>query len=117
MSQALDLLRQAMEAAQEELRLLRGGDEEGALRLARERHRLIGEGWRMRDASVEAEMRGALERLRQLHEGLLGEARRQRDKVRDELRQMRGQRKRTAAYGASRGKRDMSVSRFVDRKS
>lgn len=117
MNTALELLDQAMDAAREELRLLKKGDDEGALRIAEERDRLVNESWSLRDASVEAEMRIALERLRELHEGVMGEARRQREQIRLELQQIRGQRKRSAGYGAHRVKQDVAISRFVDRKS
>ncbi|WP_022662348.1 hypothetical protein [Paucidesulfovibrio longus] len=118
MSTALDLLEQAMEAAREELRLLKDGDEEGALELARDRARLVRESWILRDPSVAAEMSKALERLRQLHEGVVGEARRQREKIRDELREVHGKRKVYAAYGAHRPQKvGAAMSRFVDRKS
>lgn len=117
MSSALDLLHQAMKAAKEELRLLKKGDEEGAVRIARDRERLMRESWNLRDSSVEAEMRKSLKQLQQLHESVLGEARRQRDKVREELLEVRGRRKRTVAYGAQRNKREVTASRFVDRTS
>lgn len=119
MSAALELLDKALDSAREELRLLRKGDEQGALQLARIRDLMVRESWEQREPSEEAAMLRALKQLRTLHEGITGEARKRRDKVRDDLRALRGRRKRNAAYGAARRGAPASagVSRFVDRKS
>ncbi|MDD4730940.1 MAG: hypothetical protein PHX58_03285 [Desulfovibrio sp.] len=117
MCTALELLDQAMTAAREERQLLEAGKPEEAQALARQREALVAESWRLREGCAEAELRGALERLRELHEGAVGEARRQREEVRRELQQMQGNRKRSVAYGTQRyPAAAFHEPRFLDRK-
>ncbi|SKA84265.1 hypothetical protein SAMN02745704_01740 [Paucidesulfovibrio gracilis DSM 16080] len=115
MSSALELLEQATCTAQEEMRLLREGDLDGAAELARRREFLVAESWRLRDESVEKRMLEALQRLQDLHQGIVGEARRQREDVRQELQQLQGKRKRSVAYGSQRRHPGAGMPRFVNR--
>lgn len=115
MSNALNLLDEALELGRKELALLADGDVDAVREVSQARSDLMNRAWDDREGVDVDQLFGKLKRLKELQGQMTSDARRLRDDLRADLARVRQEGRRFSGY-ASASKITPLASRFMNKK-